>query len=391
MTNPKRLLLVEDEESHAKLVKRAFEESEWEISHVSSLEGALKWLDENERPSLIIADYRLPDGSGLDLTRGAEKPKDIEVPVIILTAYGTEELAVRSLKFGAMDYVVKSSERFEELPWIAERVRQGWEKTIEQKRAEEDLRESNKRYYELIENVDSIIMRMDPEGKITFFNRFAEELFGYTRDEIVGQNAVGTIISEIESNGKDLREMILDIGRNPERYKKNVNENVTKNGERIWISWTNKPVFDEEGRVVEILCVGNDITEIREAENELKDLAAYLNAVLNSYPDTLLILNEDGLITYINPRFEEDFGYFGEEFIGCGIEEVAEKIVPAEKRLSIIDEIRGGLKSGEKIENVKVEMMNKEEERFFISYSASGILDTSDRLIGEVISIRKFR
>ena len=389
----KDILLVEDEEAHADLIKKAFEGSskEWEIHHASSLEGALRWLDENEKPSLIIADYRLPDGSGLDLTRGAEKPKDTDAPSIILTAYGTEELAVRSLKFGAMDYVVKSAERFEELPWIAECTLMKWEKIVGQRKAEEDLQRSNKRYYELVENVNSVVLMMDPEGTITFFNRFAEEIFGYTRDEIIGCNAVGTIIPEIESNGKDLRGMILEIGRNPEKYKKNVNENIRKNGERIWISWTNKPVFDEEGRVVEVLCVGNDITEIKERENELKDLTAYLNAVLNSYPDTLFTLNEDGLITYINPKFGEDFGYSGEECIGFGIEDVAEKIVPAEKRSSIIDEIRDGLRTGEKIGNVKVEMMNKEGERFFVSCLMYGILDASDCLIGEVISIRKIR
>ncbi|RZN73829.1 MAG: response regulator, partial [Candidatus Methanolliviera hydrocarbonicum] len=60
MINPQRLLLVEDEEAHADLIKKAFEGSskEWEIHHASSLEGALRWLDENEKPSLIIADYR---------------------------------------------------------------------------------------------------------------------------------------------------------------------------------------------------------------------------------------------------------------------------------------------------------------------------------------------
>jgi len=80
------------------------------------------------------------------------------------------------------------------------------------------------------------------------------------------------------------------------------------------------------------------------------------------------------LITYINPKFGEDFGYSGEECIGFGIEEVAEKIVPAEKRSSIIDEIRDGLRTGEKIGNVKVEMMNKGENDFLYRVSCMGSL-----------------
>jgi PAS domain S-box len=69
-----------------------------------------------------------------------------------------------------------------------------------------------------------------------------------------------------------LKEMILDIGINPEKYKINVNENMRKNGERIWVSWTNKPVFDEQGHVVEVMCIGNDITELKKHEEKLKRL-----------------------------------------------------------------------------------------------------------------------
>jgi PAS domain S-box-containing protein len=275
MTDSKTILLVEDEEGQAELIKRIFEmnaflKTKWDIHHVSNLKDAFKCLDNDNPPSAIIADYCLPDGEGLDLTRGAKKPEDVGIPVIILTAYGTEELAVRSLKSGAMDYVVKTTERFRELPWIVERTLREWENIVRERRIEEDLQESRQQYYELVEGVNSVILRMNAKGTITFFNRFAKELFGYTRDEIIGRDIVGTIVPETESTGRDLKEMILEIGRNPAKYKNNVNENVKKNGERLWINWTNKPVLDEEGQVVEIMCIGNDITDIREMEEDLK-------------------------------------------------------------------------------------------------------------------------
>ena len=133
-----------------------------------------------------------------------------------------------------------------------------------------DLEGSRSSYRKLVEDVNSIVLLMDKEGTIIFFNNFAEELFGYTKEGIIGQNVVGTIVPETESTGRDLKEMILDIGRNPEKYKSNINENIRKNGERIWVSWTNKPVFDENGHVVEILCAGNDVTERRQAEKALE-------------------------------------------------------------------------------------------------------------------------
>ena len=140
----------------------------------------------------------------------------------------------------------------------------------ESKEREKELRESRQNYYELVEGANSIIMRMDTKGTITFINRFAEELFDYTREELIGQNIVGTIVPEIESTGIDLRKMILDIARNPEKYKFNVNENIRKNGERVWISWTNEPVFDEQGRVAGVMCIGNNITELRRMGEALR-------------------------------------------------------------------------------------------------------------------------
>jgi PAS domain S-box-containing protein len=137
------------------------------------------------------------------------------------------------------------------------------------RRADEALKASEAKYRDLVQNANSIILRMDTEGNVTFFNEFAESFFGYSEKEILGKNVVGTIVPETESDGRDLRAMIHDIGRNSERYVNNENENMRKNGERVWIAWTNRPVYDEAGKVVEILCIGNDITPRKKAAEAL--------------------------------------------------------------------------------------------------------------------------
>jgi len=137
----KTVLLVEDEEAHAELIRRTFEQngSEWDFHHVVSILDALKWLEENEKPSLVIADYRLPDGTGLDIAKGATSAEEVGFPLIILTGFGSERLAVRSLKSGAMDYIAKSAEGIHELPWTAERAIREWENVIGWRRAEEEF------------------------------------------------------------------------------------------------------------------------------------------------------------------------------------------------------------------------------------------------------------
>ncbi len=137
----KTILLIEDEEIHAELIRRIFKKNsrEWDICHVTSIKGALRWLEKNDPPSLVIADYLLPDGTGLEIAKGATSAEEVGFPLIILTGFGSEQLAVLSLKSGAVDYVVKSAEELQELPWTSERAIREWENIIGRKRAEGEL------------------------------------------------------------------------------------------------------------------------------------------------------------------------------------------------------------------------------------------------------------
>ena len=75
----------------------------------------------------------------------------------------------------------------------------------------------------------------------------------------------------MESTGRNLRWIIEDIGRNPDLYINHINENMRRDGARVRIAWTNKPVYDDNHQIKEILCIGNDFTERRQAEKEVMD------------------------------------------------------------------------------------------------------------------------
>ena len=132
------------------------------------------------------------------------------------------------------------------------------------------LAESERNYRDLVESANSAILRWNPDGTITFFNAYAQNFFGFTELEIIGKNVVGTIVPVLESSGRNLTLLMDDLFKNPDVHTFNENENIRKNGERVWISWTNKPIFDESGSIVEILSVGNDITERKSMEESLK-------------------------------------------------------------------------------------------------------------------------
>ncbi len=150
--------------------------------------------------------------------------------------------------------------------------------------AEEALRLSEAMYRELVENANSAILRWRSDGTLTFLNAYAQAFFGYRAEDIVGRH-VGVLLPETDSAGLDMRALVEDILNSPERYVQNVNENVCRDGRRVWMAWTNRPILDEKGEVAEILAIGTDISERRRMEEALRESeekfrSAFANATI---------------------------------------------------------------------------------------------------------------
>ncbi len=140
------------------------------------------------------------------------------------------------------------------------------------KAAEQAVRNSEARYRELVESANSAILRFKRDGTITFFNEFAQTLFGYPAEEVLGRN-VDLLLPEHESEDHDLSGLIRDIFSDPDRFAFNINENVCRDGRRVWMAWSNKAILDPKGEVAEILAVGSDITEQRRAEAKVRQMS----------------------------------------------------------------------------------------------------------------------
>ncbi len=144
------------------------------------------------------------------------------------------------------------------------------------KKTESLLEENERKYRELVEHANSIILRWNSEGKITFLNEFGQHYFGYTQAEIIGQHVIGTIVPAVDEAGNDMHPLMRQIRSNPAAFEKNINQNIRKNGELVWIAWTNKFVSDEQGNIIEVLSIGSDITKERLAEQTIRELNANL-------------------------------------------------------------------------------------------------------------------
>jgi len=138
------------------------------------------------------------------------------------------------------------------------------------KEAVKALEDSEQNYRGVAENANVAICRFNPEGIYMYINRYGEELFGFSREELIGKkSAIGTIIPETGPDSDKLVEMFHDIFIHPQRYYENEHKNVTKDGREVYIAWRNQPIKGEDGNIREILSIGADVTRIRELEREL--------------------------------------------------------------------------------------------------------------------------
>jgi len=180
------ILVVEDEEAHAELIRRAFDEanrSRYAVTLARTLREARDYLDA-EVPELIIADLLLPDGKGTELV--AHPRIGGRIPLIVMTSHGNEQTAVDALKGGAFDYVVKSNLAFLDMPRAADQALREWGHIIERKRAEQELKEREEELFAIYENAPLIMMLVDEERRVrkanvaaaTFADRAATDLIG---------------------------------------------------------------------------------------------------------------------------------------------------------------------------------------------------------------------
>ena len=141
------------------------------------------------------------------------------------------------------------------------------------------LEDSEKKYRELVEYANSIILRINDSGVITFFNEFAVNFFGFSEHEILGKNIIGTIVPSPDTPGKNASDEIQTFLTPTDSMTFHEMECIRKNGEKAWIAWTNKASFDAKGNPEEFLVVGMDITQRRQGENALRQVNAKLNMV----------------------------------------------------------------------------------------------------------------
>ncbi|MDX1584508.1 MAG: EAL domain-containing protein, partial [Thermoanaerobaculia bacterium] len=271
-----RILLVEDESSHAELIRRAFDRrGDVDLTVVDTIEKARSMLAE-ERPDVIIADHLLPDGNGIELIeRDSVDPSN--PPVVIMTSHGDEQLAVEAMKSGALDYVAKSDAAFSTIPRIIDRAMREWKLLRERKRTEEALYESEKRFRALYDETPSMFFTIDGGRRILSVNQFGAEYLGHSVESLLRTSYVELFAPE----QRDYVRRNLDAAFGDESVRRFEAAMVTRAGVSVWVRVTTRTI--DQGADQALLIVCEDVSEAHTLSEELSYQATHdsLTRLLN--------------------------------------------------------------------------------------------------------------
>ena len=171
-------------------------------------------------------------------------------------------------------------------------------------------REYEQRFRHTLENIELAAVALDRSGNVTFCNDYFLKLTGWHRNEVVGKSWMDQFVPH---ELKPSVQAIIDGMRYPDRFPPMYENQVkARDGQLRLIAWNNTLSYGPEGQVIGVTGIGEDITEQRHAEEELRKL----NRAVEQSPSVVMITNKSGLIDYVNPKFTEVSGYELAEVVG---------------------------------------------------------------------------
>jgi PAS domain S-box-containing protein len=335
-----KILIVEDDPGIARLEQLELERAGYSVLAAATASEALD-LVATGGIELILLDQQLPSGqSGLALFRQI-KDAGHDVPAILVTGLQDENLLVEALRSGVRDFVPKTPNFLNHLEPIVSRVirqvrterdlaesrvtaqehqarRRELEHEIAQrKRVEQALRVAEENLRLMVESIkDFAIFTVDKEARVVSWNSGAQQLFGYTEDEVLGQSIVVIFPPEDRAALVPAQELAsaAATGRaTDERW------HIRKDGSRFFASGVLAPIFDEESKLRGFTKICRDITARKEAEIAVREAAVRLKAIVDTAVDGIITIDENGIVESMNLAAERLFGFGRDEVIGSNV------------------------------------------------------------------------
>jgi diguanylate cyclase (GGDEF)-like protein/PAS domain S-box-containing protein len=257
------------------------------VKAFASPQAALDWI-QGSMPDLVITDFKMPGMDGADFTRAFRSmPGALDIPVVVVTVYEERSYCYQALEAGATDFLLSPVDHHE----FRARARnllilRKQQKLLEQRahelrcellscteQHEAALRASELRLRRLIDTVPAMISAVDHGGRLSLINSAHKELYGLDAATVTGKT-----LTEVHGEGQAAQHVVLnakvfETGETIPSYEHEVSA-PGANRERILLT-TKSPLFDDAGRVAEVVTVSLDITELKQAEARMRHQAGH--------------------------------------------------------------------------------------------------------------------
>lgn len=167
---------------------------------------------------------------------------------------------------------------------------------------------------EILEHISQCVITTDLDGIVTYWNAASERIFGYSREEMLGQPLVKIYPSIVEDQ---FREDLETIKRNGQVEGKR--KSITKDGRVIWIDVHAMPFENEKGETLAVVASAHDIEDLKNIENELEENKARAQAILETTVDGIITIDENAQILSFNRAATKIFGFTEEDVLGKNV------------------------------------------------------------------------
>jgi PAS domain S-box-containing protein len=305
------ILILEDYPDDAELVERELRRGGilFVSKRVETGQAFAQALSDSP-PELILSDYRLREFDGLQALEMARR-RCPDVPFILMSGVGGEDLAIEAFRRGATDYVLKDR-LYRLVPAIKDAL-----ELAERRRAERAARETERKFFALAETLPAIVF-VHQDGKFRYLNPAGERIIGYPLPELIGTNFRNII-------RPDFRELVCARGLSrqlgdivPARHEFPI---VTRAGETRWLDCTATRI-DFDGHPA-VLGSALDITDARRAAEALRDSEHRFRLLVDAMPDFIFRVRGDGTILDVKAPKDADLPVSVGELMGKALLELA--------------------------------------------------------------------
>jgi len=247
-------------------------------------------------------------------------------------------------------------------------------------KSEQELRQSEEKYRNILDNIEDGYFEVDISGNFTFFNDSIQRILGYPKSEMLGMNYKKYMDEENAKRVFQLFNRVYNIGEPSKGFDWQI---ITKDEARRYVEASVSLITDSDGQPQGFRGIVRDVTERKQTEEMLRQSEERFRTVLEANPDPVIVCDMEERVIFVNPSFSNVFGWALEECLG----EKMDFFVPKENRhetnLLVKDILTGNSLSG--IESVR---RTKKGDIIPVSISGSIFYDNSHNPAGSVINLR---